>query len=109
MTIAPPSIAVLGGLTIDEIYHMNRCRVARGGSAWYLSMTSALLGSEVDVISRIGTDYRQAELDTMMESGIDARRVRRVRGDTCRFALSYARGTRTMRLKRQGPHLSPVD
>ncbi len=104
-----PRLAVLGSLTLDEIGDGNSRRVALGGSAWYVSMTSALLGCEVDVISRVGTDYPQGGLARMKKSGVDVGHVRRMLGETCRFELEYVKGVRTMRLRKLGPRLTSAD
>ena len=109
MSSQHPSLAVLGSLTLDEIALGGTRKTVPGGSAWYASVTSALLGAQVDVISRIGMNYPRKNLDWLKRNSVNVGKVKRLPGGTCRFALNYKGGSRTMQLVQPGAELSHWD
>jgi sugar/nucleoside kinase (ribokinase family) len=105
LTRPPPTLAVLGSLTLDEIVSKGETRVAPGGSALYVSVSSSLLGAKVDIISHVGVDYPSESLEWLENRGIGVERVKRLEGRTCRFRLQYRRGSRTLQLLQIGSQL----
>lgn len=106
MSSHQPSLAVLGSLTIDDIALNGRKKRRPGGAAWYVSITSALLGAHVEVVSRIGMDYPSNNLAWLKDNSLSVRNVSREPGRTCHFELIYEGGFRKMRLLQQGAVLS---
>ncbi len=105
LTRSPPTLAVLGSLTLDQIVSKGKTRVAPGGSALYVSVSSSLFGAKVDIISHVGVDYPSENLRWLENRGIGVERVKRLAGRTCRFKLQYRRGYRTLQLLQIGSPL----
>ncbi len=103
-----PTLAIFGNLTMDEVVTNGALRVAPGGSALYVSATAALLGARVDVFSHVGMDYPARNLVWLKNRGVGVEKVSRTGGETCRFRLSYRKGSRTLRLIDEGPRLKPI-
>ncbi len=108
-TYASPTLAVLGSLTLDEIVSYRETRVTPGGSAFYVSATSAQLGAKVDVISQVGMDYPSSNLTWLKKREVGVERVKQLKGKTCRFKLWYRKGARTLQLVRAGSLLTTIE
>src|SRR6266705_3541484 len=106
---ASSTLAVLGSLTLDEVVSNRETRVAPGGSAFYVSATSARLGAKVDVISEVGMDYPSSNLAWLKNREVGVERVKQLKGKTCRFRLWYRKGSRTLQLVRAGSSLKLVE
>jgi sugar/nucleoside kinase (ribokinase family) len=92
-------------LTIDEVISNGQSRIAPGGSAFYVSATTAPLGTSVDVVSAVGRDYPKANVAWLRRRGVHACRIQR-KGETCRFRLSYRDGSRSLRIVKSGSKIT---
>ncbi len=92
-------------MTIDEVISNGQSRITPGGSALYVSATTALLGTTVDVVSVVGRDYPSANIAWLRRTGVHVRRIERL-GDTCRFRLRYQGGSRNLRIIQSGSKIT---
>lgn len=99
-------IAVLGNPTIDEIRRDGKVLLAPGGSAVYVSTTSAYLGAKVDIVGNVGTDYPVAALNQLKKAGVSVDSVRHLDAPSTRFELSYRDSSRSIRVLHSGGRLS---
>ncbi len=98
--------AVFGNLTVDEIEGNGVVRFAPGGSALYVSATSAYFGIDVSVVANIGPDYPRDTLAWLKNKGIDVSAVRSISAPSTRFRLTYRNASRKLRILQPGSGLS---
>ncbi len=101
-------IAVLGNLTVDEIRRNGKSRIAPGGSALYASAASAFFGARVSLFSNIGEDYPAGILERLKRRGVDVSEVKKVRGLSTRFRLTYQDASRKLHLLQPGTRMKPT-
>jgi sugar/nucleoside kinase (ribokinase family) len=107
-------IVSAGFLTIDSIVLPGRQSpfVVLGGSATYVSLTSARLGAKVAAVSKIGGDFPAAYEWWMREEGVDLSSLVRVEdARTTRYELRYSDdlSDRILILKNRAPPITVED
>jgi len=89
----PPALdlAVIGNLLIDDAVFPDGRTFMRepGGACLHMSLSAALWGARVAVVSVRGDDYPPVALDAMLRNGIDLSGVRVIDGPGLRTWLLY--------------------
>jgi sugar/nucleoside kinase (ribokinase family) len=83
-----------------------------GGAVAYVSMVARRLGSSVSVISKVGGDFPDAYLQTLMNEGVHTSNIIKVNNEqTTSFELTYSSdlSTRTLRLQQQSSPITVAD
>ena len=95
-------LGVWGNLTLDEL-DRNGLRVVRpGGSALFSSLSAAVLGAKVYIVSSVGNDYPRSVLANLKRKGVDLAGVKEFRGFSTRFKISYSANLRSLELIHPG-------
>lgn len=86
-----PDLVVIGNLLIDDAVFPDGRTVMRepGGACLYVSLSAALWGARVSVVSVRGDDYPPPALDAMLARGVDLSGVRELEGPGLRTWLLY--------------------
>jgi sugar/nucleoside kinase (ribokinase family) len=105
------SVAVVGGMTIDDIV-LTRGGVHRrtpGGNALYTALGALVWGVSSQIVSFVGQDYPWQVLEELERRGIGTGHVRRVAGGSIRLWLLYEHdGRRQIHLQHDSPVLEPL-
>jgi len=81
-----------------------------GGPPTYTSIASAKLGAKVSVISKVGKDFHNTNLEWLKANGVDLSGLKRVRSAfTTKFILTYKNGQRKLQLRNRAPPISTQD
>jgi sugar/nucleoside kinase (ribokinase family) len=84
------SLLVVGSVALDSVYTpFGETADALGGSAVFFSVAASLL-HPVQVVGVIGSDYPTAELDRLVDRGIDWSGVERAEGESFRWKGKYS-------------------
>jgi ribokinase len=89
-------LVVIGNLLIDDAVFPDGRTIMRepGGACLYMSLSAALWGARVAVVSARGDDYPPVALDAMLRHGVDLSGVRELEGPGLRTWLLYEAGGR---------------
>ncbi|MCS7125417.1 MAG: PfkB family carbohydrate kinase [Aigarchaeota archaeon] len=100
-------ISVIGHLTIDEIeFTDGNTRIAPGGTTFYTSITSSILGSFTKIYSIVGGDYPDEYLEELSKNRVDICEViKDVECRTTRYSIKYRDDFREMRLLHRAPRI----
>lgn len=81
----------VGGWTIDDIVEPTGIvhRAVPGGNAIYTALGARLWADGVGIVSFVGDDHREADLELLAEQGIDVSHVERVDGPSIRLWVLY--------------------
>jgi sugar/nucleoside kinase (ribokinase family) len=83
-----------------------------GGAVAYVSMVARRLGSSVSVISKVGGDFPDAYLQTLIHEGVHTSNIIKVNNEqTTSFELTYSSdlSTRMLRLQQQSSPITVAD
>ncbi len=86
-----PKYLIYGNFTLDDTVTLRNQvhRAAPGGNGLYAAIGAKIWSDSVGVVTRIGEDYPQENLDALYTSGIDIRGVHRDPGMTIRLWILY--------------------
>ena len=81
-----------------------------GGPPTYTSIAAAKLGAKVSVISKVGKDFHNANLEWLKANGVDLSGLKQVRSAaTTKFIITYKNGQRKLQLRNRAPPISTQD
>jgi len=83
------SILVVGSVALDSVETpFGKVRDVLGGSATYFSAVASLY-TEVNLVAVVGNDFRQEQIQFLVDRGVDTRGLQMVDGETFRWAGRY--------------------
>jgi sugar/nucleoside kinase (ribokinase family) len=114
MTTNKPELAVVGHFSNDLLKLPSRLEpyTVLGGAVAYSSIVAQRLGTQVLVISKVGSDFPPAYQSQLLSEGIDLSGVTTAEeACTTSFELTYNAdlSSRTLKLTRQGPPITLND
>lgn len=116
------NIVVCGNPTLDDLVQEGRVRISPGGGALFVSGAADYLGARVGIMGNIGEDYPSSVLSWLRHHGLNLSLLKRTKGPSTRFRISYRHGSRRLWLlhpgrsvestwkggRVEGVHLGPV-
>jgi sugar/nucleoside kinase (ribokinase family) len=83
-------LLIVGSMAFDDLdLPSEKARDVVGGSATYASLAASLFAPP-RVVAVVGTDFPEAELETLRAHGVDTKGIERAAGKTFRWAGRYA-------------------
>lgn len=102
------NIVVCGNPTLDELVQEKRARISPGGSALFVSGAADYLGAKVGIMGNIGEDYPSSVLSWLRRHDLDLSRLKKTKGPSTRFRISYRHGSRRLWLLHAGPSVGSI-
>ncbi len=104
-------LIVVGHLTYDLIVNPGKERSkALGGVVTYTAIAAARLGAKVGIVTKVGADFREKDLDCFKKANVDLKGLRVAGADTTVFENVYdEHGQRTQRLLRCAEKIEVTD
>ena len=101
-------IVVCGNPTLDELVQNRRIRISPGGSALFASSAARYLGARVGILGNIGEDYPSSVLSWLRHHGLNLSLLKKTKGPSTRFRISYYRGSRRLWLASPGHPIESI-
>jgi sugar/nucleoside kinase (ribokinase family) len=105
-------LVTVGHFAIDTISSpiITTPKPTLGGPPTYVSLAARRLDARVSVISKVGDDFSHRHIVWLSAKGVDLSGLKRIEGaSTTRFALTYTKWKRRLRMTSRAPPIRPED